>query len=146
MEARRQWVLMKAEATPAVAGTAGVSRVFFTGAEIGSQNLTTGTTSFEPGAGLFWHIHTVDESITILEGEPIVEVGGQGKPIESHRTGPLDTVFVPAYTPHRFRNPTDRPARIFWSYPVGRIERYRVNPDGTRPADLAPGESEAPSA
>lgn len=145
MTTERSWRLMKAETTPQVPGAAGVSRVFYTRAEIGSQELMTGITIFAPGAGLFWHVHTVDESITILEGEPVVEVGDAGRPIESMQTGPMDTVFVPAYTPHRFINPSRTAgARIHWSYPTGRIERYRVNPDGTVPDNLAPGEPRLP--
>ncbi len=145
MAGQPSWLLMKAASTPEIPGTAGVSRVFFTRDEIGSEHLMTGITSFEPGAGLFWHVHTVDESITILEGEPIVEIGGAGKPVESAQAQPLDTVFVPAFTPHRFYNPsrTSR-ARILFCYPTGRIERYRVNPDGTQPEGLGPGEPRLP--
>lgn len=126
-----QWALMKAAETPEVVGTTGVSRVFFTRAEVGSQHLSTGTTRFEPGAGLFWHMHPHDESVTVLEGAPICEVGGAGGTVESHVLQPLDTTFIPAYTPHRFINPTDQPAKILWSYPTARIERYPVNPDGS---------------
>lgn len=142
----KEWTLMRAAETPRVGGPAGVTRVYFTRDEIGSEQLMTGITSFESGKGLFWHVHTVDESITILEGEPTVEVGGAGRPIQSAQMKPYDTVYVPAYTPHRFINRTDRPASILWSYPTGRIARYRVNPDGSRPDDLAPGELEVPNA
>lgn len=146
MTTEPRWRLMRAASTPRIPGTTGVSRTFFTRDEIGSQHLMTGITSFEPGAGLFWHLHTVDESITILEGAPVVEVGGAGRPIESAQTQPLDTVFIPAYTPHRFYNPSQSsPARILFCYPTGRIERYPVNPDGTEPADLAPGEPRLPA-
>lgn len=126
-----KWVLFKADETPAVPGTPGVNRIFFTGAATGSQHLSTGITQFEAGTGLFWHFHTVDESITILEGEPTCEVGGPGRPVESARLKPYDTVFIPAHTPHRFINQSGRPARILWSYPTGRIERYPINPDGS---------------
>lgn len=133
------WALMKAETTPRIAGTPGVSRMFFARAEIGSQHLSTGMTSFEPGTGLFWHIHPHDESVTVLRGEPDCEVGGAGKPIESHRLQPFDTTFIPAHTPHRFFNRSDGPVSILWSYPTARIERYPVNPDGSRPDDSRAG-------
>ena len=146
MTGDRSWLVMRAANTQEIRGTSGVSRVFFTRDEIGSEQLMTGITTFEPGAALFWHVHTVDESITVLEGEPMVEIGGAGKPIESVRVHPLDTVFVPAYTPHRFCNPSQTSrARILFCYPTGRIERYRVDPDGTQPDFLGPDEPRLPA-
>ncbi|GAB4444242.1 MAG: hypothetical protein OHK0015_45360 [Chloroflexi bacterium OHK40] len=144
-EQRARWVLMRAADTPEVRSTPGVSRTFLTRAEVGSQHLSTGTTRFEAGAGLFWHMHPHDESVTVLEGAPICEVGGVDGIVEAHPLQPLDTTFIPAYTPHRFINPTDQPAIIHWSYPTARIERCPVNPDGSpleglHCADSSPGE------
>ncbi|MCB0168858.1 MAG: cupin domain-containing protein [Anaerolineae bacterium] len=138
-------VLMREKTTPPVPGTPGVSRVFFTGEDIGSSHLSTGLTRFEPGAGLFWHLHLVDESVTLLEGQATLEIGGVDQPINSYQLQPLDTSFIPARTPHRFYNSGAGPMRILWSYPTGRIVRYRVNPDGSLPNDLAPGEPKLPA-
>jgi putative monooxygenase len=124
------WALIRAANAPHATPSPGVDRMRLTGEETGSSHLGTGITTFEPGTGLYWHYHVVDESVTVLEGEPICEVGGD-RPLESHSLKPFDTAFIPARTPHRFFNPTDRDARIAWSYPAGRVERYRVNPDGS---------------
>lgn len=136
-EKQAEWVLIRAVTAPhgGAEGVPGVDRMRLTREEIGSKRLGTGMTTFEPGAGLYWHMHLVDESVTVIEGEPVCEVGGVGRPVESHHLQPFDTTFIPAYTPHRFHNPTTRLVRIVWSYPAGYVERIRVNPDGTRPAE-----------
>ena len=127
------WVLISAATAPhgGAEGVQGVDRVKLTRKEIGSMRLSTGVTSFEPGAGLYWHMHHVEESVTIIEGELNCEVGGAQGSIESQRVGLFDTTFIPAFTPHRFYNPTMSLARILWSYPDGYVERIRANPDGT---------------
>lgn len=135
MKSQGSWALIKSELAPhgGAEGAPGVDRIRLTRDEIGSPRLSTGVTTFEPGAGLYWHMHHFDESVTVIEGEPVCEVGGAGRPIESHMLRPFDTTFIPAHTPHRFYNPTTRIARIVWSYPAGHVERIRVNPDGTDP-------------
>ena len=127
------WVLISAANAPhgGAEGVPGADRVKLTRKEIGSLRLSTGVTSFEPGAGLYWHMHHVEESVTVIEGELICEVGGAQGPIESQRVGLFDTTFIPSFTPHRFYNPTMSLARILWSYPDGHVERIRVNPDGS---------------
>lgn len=137
MNPKAQWTLFRESEVAGTAGTPGVTRKFFTGLDVGSLDLSTGITRFEPGAGLFWHYHTVGESITILEGEPVCEIGGADRPAASTPMRPFDTVFIPANTPHRFINPTDRPVRILWSYPTGRVERHPINPDSTPAAKEA---------
>lgn len=134
-ERQQEWVLIKAELAPhgGAEGVPGVDRIRLTRKEIGSARLSSGVTTFEPGAGLYWHMHRVEESVTVIEGEVICEVGGAGRPIESHLVRPFDTTFIPAYMPHRFYNPTTSLARIVWSYPDGYVERIKVNPDGSNP-------------
>src|SRR5579871_607934 len=133
-EHRKHWVLIDAATAQRAERVPGGDALLLTREEIGSHDLSTGVTTFQPGTGLYWHVHVVDESVTVLEGTPICEVGGQGGEIESHQVQPYDTTFIPAYTPHRFFNPTEGIVRILWSYPAGNVERLRVNPDGS-PAD-----------
>ena len=48
----------------------------------------------------------------LLQGEAMLDIDGESIPIQ-----PLDTTWVPAEVPHRFRNLSDtRPAKIFWTY------------------------------
>lgn len=79
---------------------------------IGAEVFRTGQTLFEGGAGIPLHTHNCAESVTILEGEAIVEIDGT-----EHHVTRFDTTYVAAGTPHRFRNasPTE-PMRILWIY------------------------------
>jgi len=145
-ERQGEWVLIKAATAPhgGAEGVPGVDRIRLTRKEIGSSRLSSGVTTFDPGAGLYWHMHHVEESVTVIEGEPVCEVGGAGRPVEAQSLQIFDTTFIPAYTPHRFYNPTTRLARIVWSYPAGHVERIRVNPDGTNPQTAASGSEPLP--
>ncbi len=78
---------------------------------VGSTKLTNGITTFPPGTGLRLHMHNCDESVTLIEGEGVVEIDGEQSPMK-----PFDTTFVPAGVPHRFFNKSDRPMRILWNY------------------------------
>jgi quercetin dioxygenase-like cupin family protein len=87
---------------------------------VGAQTFLNGITVFEPGAALPLHRHNCAESVTILEGEAIVEIDGDLTPLMR-----WDTTLVAAGTPHRFRNAsvTER-MRILWTY--GSIEANRT--------------------
>ncbi len=51
-----------------------VSRMFFARAEVGSQHLSTGMTSFEPGTGLDWHIHPPTVRYDVYPGSYITPI------------------------------------------------------------------------
>jgi quercetin dioxygenase-like cupin family protein len=79
---------------------------------VGSTSILNGITSFEPGAAIPLHKHNCEESVMILEGHAIAEIDGV-----EHELGPLDTTWLPADVPHRFRNASDtEPMRIVWTY------------------------------
>lgn len=79
---------------------------------VGAEIFLTGQTLFEGGAGIALHTHNCPESVTILDGNAIVKIGGT----EHHLTR-FDTTYVPADTPHRFRNASaTEPMRILWIY------------------------------
>ena len=80
-------------------------------AERGSQTLTTGLSTFQPGAVIPLHTHNVEEAITILEGEAIAIIDGQEFPVR-----PFDTTFVPPGVPHHFRNESGGVMRFLWTY------------------------------
>jgi quercetin dioxygenase-like cupin family protein len=96
----------------------GVSTKLLVHHGLGSENITTSITTFSPGTGIALHWHNCDESVTVLEGEPTAVVDGQ-----ELRLRPYDTTYVPAGVPHRFRNETDRPARILGVYAAGHVTR-----------------------
>jgi quercetin dioxygenase-like cupin family protein len=92
--------------------------------ETGTQSISVGVATFDPGASLPCHIHGCEESITIIEGEALVDVG-------AHRTHmkPYDTSHVPAGTPHRFLNAsaTERMSML-WVYASADMGRTLADP------------------
>ncbi|WP_217135066.1 cupin domain-containing protein [Streptomyces sp. AC558_RSS880] len=78
----------------------------------GAEVFLTGQTLFDGGAGIALHTHNCPESVTILEGDAIVEIDGA-----EHHVTRFDTTYVPAGMPHRFRNASaTEPMRILWIY------------------------------
>ncbi|MHA6344288.1 cupin domain-containing protein [Roseivivax sp. CAU 1761] len=77
----------------------------------GSTSLINGITAFDPGARIGLHYHNCEESVLILEGEAVAEIGGA-----RHALKAGDTTWIPADVPHRFLNESDAVMRIFWTY------------------------------
>ncbi len=75
------------------------------------NRVTTGQTQFAPGTGLPLHSHNVEESVLVLEGEAVAEIGE-----ESFDLVAGEATWVPAGTPHRFANRGQGPLRIYWVY------------------------------
>jgi quercetin dioxygenase-like cupin family protein len=81
-------------------------------ASLGSTSFINGITTFAPSAVIPFHSHNCEESVMLLEGDAMLDIDGESIPIQ-----PLDTTWVPADVPHRFRNRSDiRPMKIFWTY------------------------------
>jgi putative monooxygenase len=110
---------------------------------LGSENLTTGITTLQPGAEITSHSHNCDESICVLEGSITFEVDGQEAAL-----GPFDCTFVPEGIPHRFVNQTDQPAVIFLVYASVDVTRTIAKTgqviEGITPGDLL-GHGEQPT-
>ena len=96
----------------------GVKTHLLVSRQLGSENLTSGVTEFDPGAQIARHWHNCDESVVILEGEAVCEING-----ELHPMSPYDTTFVPANIPHRFLNQSQQPMKILWTYAAGYVTR-----------------------
>lgn len=78
----------------------------------GSTSMINGITAFDPGASIGLHKHNCEESVMVLDGHAIAEIGGV-----PHQLGPNDTTWIPANVPHRFINASQsEPMRIFWVY------------------------------
>jgi putative monooxygenase len=92
--------------------------------ETGTESISVGVATFEPGASLPCHIHGCEESITIIEGEAVVEFGGRRV-----RLKPYDTSHMPAGTPHRFLNASQTETMsILWVYASADMGRTLVDP------------------
>lgn len=76
-----------------------------------SNHVTTGQTQFAPGTGLPLHSHNVEESVLILAGEAVAEIGAQSFDLVAGQA-----TWVPAGIPHRFFNRGETTMRIYWVY------------------------------
>jgi quercetin dioxygenase-like cupin family protein len=85
---------------------------------LGSAGICGGYGLFQPGAGLPCHLHSYDESITIIAGEAICEVEGQRYPVSG-----MDTALVPKGRAHRFFNKSNEPMAMIWVYAGDEPER-----------------------
>ncbi len=96
----------------------GVRTTPLVGKAVANVDLTTGVTSFPPGAAIPLHHHNCAEQVTILEGEAEVEIDGR-----THELRRFDTTFVPAGKPHRFKNIGSGPMSILWIYTSAEVTR-----------------------
>ena len=88
--------------------------------KLGATAFINGITEFGPGAQIPWHFHNCEESVMLLEGEAVFDIGDDHFPLV-----PQDTTFIPSGVPHRFRNVSDtKGMKIFWIY--GRIDANRT--------------------
>lgn len=66
------------------------------------------------------HLHRQEERFEVVRGEIRVVFEGTDR-----RLAEGDEITIPAETPHRHWNPTDRPARVAWERrPAGRTEEW----------------------
>jgi len=97
----------------------------------GSTSMINGITAFEGGASIALHRHNCEESVMVLDGMAIAEIGGV-----RHQLGPNDTTWIPANVPHRFMNASQsEPMRIFWTYASIEATRTLIETGEERPVD-----------
>ena len=101
---------------------AGVRSIPLMNGERGSQNVSSGMTIMEPGAGLPMHFHDTEECITCVEGEAMCSVDG-----EVLRLRPFDHIWIAEGSHHRFWNEGAEAMRIVWTY--GKPEVMRTFAD-----------------
>ena len=87
----------------------------------GSQNVSTGMTIMQPGAGLPLHFHATEECITCVEGIASCEIDGEQLTMQ-----PFDHVWIPEGAHHRFSNDGAVPMRIVWTYGKAEVSRTFV--------------------
>jgi quercetin dioxygenase-like cupin family protein len=89
-------------------------------ARLGAQSFINGITEFGPGAQIPWHFHNCEESVMLLGGRAVFDIGEA-----HHDLVAQDTTFIPAGVPHRFRNASDTEGmKILWIY--GRVDATRT--------------------
>jgi len=96
---------------------------------LGATTFINGITEFGPGAKIAWHSHNAEESVMLLEGSAVFDIGDEHYDLEA-----LDTTFIPPGVPHRFRNKSETHGmKILWIY--GRVDATRtlVETGETRP-------------
>ena len=90
----------------------GARTIALVNALVGSEKTLSGITEFDPGAAIALHFHNCEETVVMLSGEGIAEIDG-----EQFAVCPLDTSWIPAGVPHRFRNTsTTEKMKIYWTY------------------------------
>ncbi|MGV9503806.1 cupin domain-containing protein [Streptomyces sp. NPDC003642] len=105
-------VVLRPTELPAYSRGGGARTIPLVTRTVGAEVFLTGQTLFDGGAGIALHTHNCPESVTILEGDAIVEIDGT-----EHHVTCFDTTYVPAGVPHRFRNASaTEPMRILWIY------------------------------
>ena len=85
---------------------------------VGAAGITSGITTFPPGAAIRLHSHNTEEMVTILEGDAVVEVEGRETGLSRY-----DTTFVPPGVFHRFINRSGSIMRILWVYGSTHVTR-----------------------
>lgn len=96
---------------------------------MGATGFVNGITEFDVGAAIPFHSHNCEESVMLLQGEAVLEVGGEALPLK-----PLDTTWIPANVSHRFRNVSaTEPMKIFWTYASTSPTRTVTETGVTRP-------------
>lgn len=106
-----------AEADPVARGD-GIQSIRLTPTPLEGQGFTMGVTSFPPGTSILLHSHNTIEQVTVLEGEGVAVLNGQGVPVH-----PYDTTQIPAGELHRFINRGSATLRILWVYGSTHVTR-----------------------
>ena len=115
----RAEVVDKPGSRPAVEIVGGVEFEAATGSHNGAEGLTTGLSTFHPGARLPYHQHPYAETLTLLRGEVLIEVEGR-----IYALSPLDNITIPAGLAHAAFNPSSREEAVLYAaVPTTRLER-----------------------
>ena len=131
---RKAHILRASECTPRERG-GGARTIPLVNALIGSEKTLSGITEFDPGAAIALHYHNCEETVILLSGEGIAEIDG-----EAFTVRPLDTSWIPAGVPHRFRNASmNEKMRIFWTYSSLNADRTIVATGVTTRIDVEHG-------
>lgn len=95
------------------------------GGHTNAKNLTTGLVTVAATGQLAYHTHPTSESITLLEGDGVVEVEGR-----RYKLSPLDNVVVPPGIAHSVVNASsEKDARFNIAFPTTTPARELIEPN-----------------
>jgi len=89
----------------------GIRGQFLAHKDLGATGVSLLTNTVEPGAAAPLHLHTVEETMLVLEGTVWVQVGA-----ERFTLGPHHTVIIPPETPHAWGNAGEGVAKLLWAF------------------------------
>jgi len=89
----------------------GIRGQFLSHKALGATGVSLLTNTVEPGAEAPLHMHTVEETMLVLEGTVWIQVGA-----ERYTVGPNHTVIIPAQTPHAWGNAGETVAKLLWAF------------------------------
>jgi quercetin dioxygenase-like cupin family protein len=117
----------------------GVRSIPLMNGDRGSQNVSSGMTIMEPGAGLPMHFHDTEECITCVQGEAMCSVDS-----EVLKLAPFDHIWIAEGSHHRFWNEGNGPMRIVWTYGKPEVMRTFVD-SGKTVRHMSKGDVARPS-
>ena len=103
----------------------GVTRTICMDQKYGSGAITQGIVVVQPGAAVLPHTHLVEDSVTVLEGDVRILVGGEAVEVRGRRV----TFLAPANTVHAVRNIGDRSAILCYAQPAVGVTAQQIQID-----------------
>ena len=89
----------------------GIRGQFLANKALGATGVSLLTNTVEPGAAAPLHVHTVEETMLVLEGTVWVQVDAA-----RYTVGPQHTVIIPPHTPHAWGNAGPDVAKLLWAF------------------------------
>jgi quercetin dioxygenase-like cupin family protein len=124
-------VLIRPSDVPSVDRGSGARTIPLVGRKIGTKQLLNGITIIGPGSQIPMHSHNCEESVIVLEGNPVAIINGEEFALQPH-----DTTWIPPNLPHHFKNLSkDETVKIFWTYASLDATRTLVETGETRSID-----------
>lgn len=116
---------------PAVARGGGVRTIPLLTKRTGARSFINGLTIFPPEGSVPLHKHNCDESVLLLHGRAVAEIGG-----EDYEIAEGEVTFIPEGVHHRFRNVSQtREMKILWTYASIDADRTIIATGETRRID-----------
>jgi quercetin dioxygenase-like cupin family protein len=96
---------------PEITMRQGIRGQFLASKDLGATGVSLLANTVDPGAAAPLHLHTVEETMLVLEGTVWVQVGA-----ERLTLGPHHTVIIPPGTPHAWGNAGASVAKLLWAF------------------------------
>ena len=103
--------LIDHEKVPELQMRPGIRGKFLANHELGATGVSLLINTVEPGANAPLHLHTVEETMLVLEGKVWAQVG-----TERYTVGPGYTVIIPPHTPRAWGNAGQDEAKLLWAF------------------------------